>query len=80
MVGQDAGGYIARGVWFIQPGRRPRRSPLFGIHHVNETVPQPQWIFWDIGFLIWGAAMLVGGWLLLRGGKRKTIRASSAER
>jgi uncharacterized membrane protein len=41
---------------------------LLGIHHVNETVPQHQWIYWDIGFLIWGAAMLVGGWLLFRAG------------
>jgi uncharacterized membrane protein len=45
---------------------------ILGIHHVNETVPQAQWIYWDIGFLIWGAAMLVVGWLLLRAGKRKT--------
>jgi uncharacterized membrane protein len=29
---------------------------LLGIHHVNETVPREQWIFWDLGFLIWGAA------------------------
>lgn len=27
---------------------------LLGIHHVNETVPRDQWLFWDIGFLIWG--------------------------
>jgi uncharacterized membrane protein len=33
---------------------------LFGIHHVNETVPQSQWIYWDIGFLVWGALMLAG--------------------
>jgi uncharacterized membrane protein len=43
-----------------------------GIHHVNETVPPKQWIFWDIGFLLWGAAMLVGGWLLFRRGKYET--------
>ena len=23
---------------------------LLGIHHVNETVPREQWIFWDVGF------------------------------
>lgn len=34
---------------------------LLGIHHVNETVPSGQWIWWDIGFLLWGAVMLVGG-------------------
>ena len=45
---------------------------LLGIHHVNETVPREQWIYWDIGFLIWGAAMLVIGWMLLRGGKAES--------
>jgi len=45
---------------------------LLGIHHVNETVPPDQWIYWDVGFLVWGAAMLVGGWLLLQAGKRET--------
>jgi len=39
---------------------------ILGLHHVNETVPQSQWIWWDVGFLVWGAAMLVGGWLLVR--------------
>lgn len=39
---------------------------LLGIHHVNETVPPEQWIFWDLGFLAWGAGMLVVGWALLR--------------
>lgn len=44
---------------------------LLGIHHVNETVPPEQWIYWDVGFLIWGALMLVGGWLVLRAGNRE---------
>lgn len=44
---------------------------LLGIHHVNETVPQSQWLYWDLGFLVWGAAMLLGGWLLLRAGQRE---------
>jgi uncharacterized membrane protein len=34
---------------------------LLGLHHVNETVPPEYWIWWDIGFLVWGAAMLVAG-------------------
>jgi uncharacterized membrane protein len=38
---------------------------LLSLHHVNETVPPDQWIYWDLGFLIWGAAMLIGGWLLV---------------
>ncbi len=39
---------------------------ILGIHHVNETVPRSQWIWWDMAFLIWGAAMLFGGWTLWR--------------
>jgi uncharacterized membrane protein len=45
---------------------------LLGLHHVNETVPREQWIYWDVGFLVWGAAMLLIGWLLLRAGRRAT--------
>lgn len=40
---------------------------ILGIHHVNETVPQGQRIWWDLGFLVWGAAMLgVGAWMMRR--------------
>jgi uncharacterized membrane protein len=42
---------------------------LLGLHHVNETVPKAYWVYWDLGFLLWGAAMLVGGWFLFRAGK-----------
>ena len=45
---------------------------LLGIHHVNETVSPAQWIWWDVGFLIWGVAMLSGGWALLRRGQQET--------
>jgi uncharacterized membrane protein len=45
---------------------------LLGIHHVNQTVPREQWLYWDLGFLGWGAAMLSGGWCLLRAGRRET--------
>jgi uncharacterized membrane protein len=31
-------------------------SGLLGIHHVNETVAPAQWIWWGLGFLIWGIA------------------------
>jgi uncharacterized membrane protein len=41
---------------------------LLKIHHVNETVPPDHWIWWDVGFLTWGAAMLFVGILLLRHG------------
>jgi uncharacterized membrane protein len=42
---------------------------ILGIHHVNETVPSEQWIWWDLAFLVWGAAMLLGGWALARAGE-----------
>ncbi len=45
---------------------------LLGIHHVNETIPREQWIYWDIGFLVWGAVMLIGGWFLLKSGEKET--------
>ncbi|QKK33715.1 DUF2243 domain-containing protein (plasmid) [Rhizobium indicum] len=36
---------------------------VLGLHHVNETVERSSWMFWDIGFLIWGAAMVALGWV-----------------
>lgn len=50
---------------------------ILGLHHVNETVPRSQWIWWDIGFLVWGAAMLAGGWWLWRRGQRDTGQATA---
>ena len=49
---------------------------LLGIHHVNETVPREQWIWWDAGFLVWGAAMVLGGSALYRSGRRTPAPAS----
>ncbi len=46
---------------------------ILGVHHVNERVPFGQHVLWDMGFLVWGAAMLTGGWLLLRSGKIETV-------
>jgi uncharacterized membrane protein len=45
---------------------------ILGIHHVNETVPREQWFAWDMGFLLWGALMVLGGGWLLRIGRRRT--------
>jgi len=45
---------------------------LLGLHHVNETVPPEQWFYWDMGFLIWGGLMLVGGAILLVLGRRES--------
>jgi uncharacterized membrane protein len=45
---------------------------ILGLHHVNETVPRDQWIWWDLGFLAWGVAMIIGGWFLLRAGQQES--------
>lgn len=45
---------------------------VLGLHHVNETVPVDQWVYWDVGFLVWGAAMLACGWALFRAGRRES--------
>src|SRR4051794_23526535 len=38
---------------------------LLGVHHVNETEPRERWIYWDLAFLVWGAAMIaLGAWLI----------------
>jgi uncharacterized membrane protein len=39
---------------------------LLGIHHVREDVPVDQQLFWDLGFLLWGIAMLLVGWWMTR--------------
>jgi uncharacterized membrane protein len=52
---------------------------LLGIHHVNETVPPAQWIYWDVAFLVWGALMLLGGWRLLRTGRQETPAPRTGE-
>jgi uncharacterized membrane protein len=51
---------------------------LLGLHHVNETAPPAQWLYWDLGFLLWGAIMVMGGWLLFRLGKRETATSGVA--
>jgi uncharacterized membrane protein len=42
---------------------------MLGIHHVNERAAPVHWIYWDLGFIVWGAAMLWGGWVLLQRGR-----------
>ena len=42
---------------------------ILGVHHVNELVAVENRIYWDIGFLVWGAAMFIIGWMLMRSGK-----------
>ena len=50
---------------------------LLGVHHVNELVARDQWLAWDAAFLLWGALMLVVGWLLTRAGQREQSRAQA---
>ena len=45
---------------------------ILGTHHVNETANRAYWIYWDLGFLVWGAAMLIGGWFLFSTGEEQT--------
>jgi uncharacterized membrane protein len=50
---------------------------LFGIHHVNETVLREHWIYCDLAFLTWGAAMLIGGWLNWGRGRGETAAGAA---
>lgn len=36
---------------------------LLQLHHVRSGSNE---VFWDVAFLMWGGAMLIGGWLLMR--------------
>lgn len=39
---------------------------ILGVHHVRDDLGGP--LSWDIGFLVFGASLLVGGWLVHRRG------------
>jgi len=51
---------------------------VLGVHHVNELVDRSQWLAWDMGFLAWGAAMLIVGWLLVRTGRRLQLGTAAS--
>lgn len=51
---------------------------ILKLHRVNETVPDEQRIFWDIGFLLWGAAMVIMGAAMTRAGKREGADAGGS--
>lgn len=42
-----------------------------GIHHVNEPSRDRNTSNWDIGFLVWGTAMLVIGIMVMNAGERE---------
>jgi uncharacterized membrane protein len=39
---------------------------LLGLHHVNETAPVEQWVWYDLAFLASGAVMLAAGSAIIR--------------
>ena len=45
---------------------------LLQIHHVR---PGPNQVLYDVGFLVWGAAMLIVGWVLMRRPWGGSVRA-----
>lgn len=49
---------------------------LLGAHHVRDDVGGP--LSWDIGFLLFGAALLAGGWALQRIGGAGYTSAGNA--
>ena len=53
---------------------------LLGLHHVNETAPPAQWLWWDLGFLVWGAVLLAAGRRLVQSGRREIVSAGGPER
>lgn len=49
---------------------------ILGIHHVRDDLGAP--LEWDIGFLVFGAALVALGWILVRSGAR--ARAGERDR
>ena len=53
---------------------------LLGIHHVRDDLPPGTGkTAWDIGFLVWGALMLAGGWGLARRRQRAAHEMSRGQ-
>lgn len=50
---------------------------LLGIHHVRQDAYQ---LWWDLGFLALGVALIAGGWLLQRSGRSRVEPAEPAAR
>jgi uncharacterized membrane protein len=47
---------------------------ILAIHHVRDDVSDP--LPWDLGFLAFGLALIIGGWLLARSDERDTAKPS----
>jgi uncharacterized membrane protein len=52
---------------------------ILGIHHVNETVTDAQWIYWDLGFSF-GAVMLIGDGSCSKGRRTNAPESHSSRR
>ena len=51
---------------------------VLGVHHVRDDLGAP--LGWDLGFLAFGALLLVGGWLLYRRGARRLHPRAASRR
>ncbi|MCK1360941.1 DUF2243 domain-containing protein [Bradyrhizobium sp. 199] len=51
---------------------------ILRLHQVNETVPEGHRVFWDIGFLLWGATMAVIGATMARAGAQEGEHAEGS--
>lgn len=49
---------------------------LLGLHHVNES--SENWLAWDLGFLVFGAALLGVGWAMIRAAAGDTVPRGGA--
>ncbi|MGH3365155.1 MAG: DUF2243 domain-containing protein [Nocardioidaceae bacterium] len=57
-----------RGLGDLQRRRGPVDHQILGVHHVRDDLGGP--LSWDIGFLVLGVGLVVGGWLLHQRGLR----------
>jgi uncharacterized membrane protein len=62
--------------WGIQRCRRRDRPSVLGIHHVRDDLGGP--VGWDIGFLLFGAALVAFGWVLVQSGRREASSPPAA--
>lgn len=44
---------------------------ILGIHHVRDDLGAP--VGWDIGFLLFGAALAIAGWALVNSGRARSV-------
>lgn len=51
---------------------------ILNVHHVRDDLGAP--LSWDIGFLVFGALLLAGGWALHAAGRRELAATSGALR